>query len=97
MLVALDALPVSHLVANELETAGEVCALGAVGRARHIDMVKIDPEDRETVATTFGIAAAMAAEIMYENDEAIGSRETPERRFDRMRHWIASEIKSETT
>ena len=75
MLAALDALPEKVLIAHELQDttySGQVCAMGAVGKARGVDMEKLDPEDKETVAGTFGIADAMAAEIAYENDEAVG-------------------------
>lgn len=68
---ALDAMPVKELVANELEADGSYCTLGVVGAARGIELSKIDPDDRETVAGQFGIAEALAAEIMYENDEAV--------------------------
>lgn len=91
MLAALDALPEKKLIAGELEEAGAVCALGAVGKARGIDMSHLDPEDAETVAGTFGIAPALAREIVWENDEC-WRNETPEQRFDRMRRWVASQI-----
>src|SRR5437879_4918550 len=61
MLHALAALPERKLIANDLEAEGSVCALGAVGKARGIDMKGIDPEDREKVAEVFGIAPALAA------------------------------------
>jgi len=94
MLAALDAMPVKELVAHELEQRnGAVCAIGAVGRARGMDMSKIDPEDPDTVAGTFGIARAMACELVFENDEVRGN-ETPAQRFARMRNWIESEIKT---
>lgn len=48
---------------------GEVCALGALGLARGIDMTGIDPEDYYAIATAFDIAKALAREIEYENDE----------------------------
>lgn len=69
MAAAMDAMPVKRLVAMELEAAGEVCAIGSVGRARGVDMSKLDPEDYSTVAGTFGIAECMAQEIVYMNDE----------------------------
>ena len=95
MLAALDALPEKKLIANDLQAEnGAVCAIGAVGKARGLDMSKLDPEDPDTVAAKFGIATAMAREIVYENDEAGFHSETPERRFERIRTWIASEIKS---
>jgi hypothetical protein len=94
MLTALDAMPDKRLVKNELDQSGQVCAIGSVGKARGLDMSGIDPEDRETVANVFGISPAMAAEIVYENDEGVGywTDETPERRFERMRAWVASKI-----
>ena len=95
MLAALDALPEKALVANELEQKdGAVCALGAVGKARGIDMSELDPEDRETVASKFGIAAAMAAEIVFTNDEWVydPTKETTGQRFYRMRQWVESQI-----
>lgn len=88
MIAALDALPEKKLIANELrEPTGEVCAIGAVGAARGVDMAGLDPDDAETVAATFGISPALAREIVYENDEGVYSRETPEQRFARMRRW----------
>lgn len=72
---------------------GSVCLLGAVGRARGTPMDKIDPDDIETVAPTFGIADAMAREIVYWNDEGGDRNETPEQRWQRMRKWVAAQIK----
>lgn len=94
LLAALDALPEKKLISHELEARGEVCALGAVGKARNLDMARIDPEDHGTVARKFGIAHAMACEIMHMNDEYYGgyNNETPEQRFARMRKWIEAEI-----
>ncbi len=106
MLAALDALPVKRLVADELATpdlipcshwgmfeAESVCAIGAVGKRRGIDMTKIDPDDYDSVAGKFGIATAMAQEIVWFNDEGGPWKETPEQRFDRVRSWVASQIK----
>lgn len=93
MIAALDAMPVKELVAWELEQNGAVCAIGSVGRARGIDMTKLNPEDPDGVAETFGIATAMAREIVYMNDEAVWEQETPEQRFGRMRRWIDSQIR----
>lgn len=67
---AMQALPEHKLIANELETEGAVCAIGAVGKARGVDMSKLDPEDYERVAATFGIPHQLAQEIVYMNDEA---------------------------
>lgn len=91
MATALDALPEKVLITEELEKDGEVCALGAVGRLRGIDMKLIDPEEREAVAEVFGIPRTLACEIMYENDE--GSwRETPQGRWMRVRNWVSKQL-----
>jgi hypothetical protein len=94
MLSALDELPNKRLVEGELETDGEVCALGAVGAKRQIDMANIDPYARETVAATFAIPAALAAEIMYVNDDdfVYWRTEAPEARWQRVRDWVVGKI-----
>ena len=74
IVAALDALPEKRLASESLVNAdGEYCALGALGRARGISMKEQDPEDVDPteVARTFGIAMALAAEIMYLNDDCV--------------------------
>lgn len=94
MLAALDALPEKKLIDGALECNGAVCAIGAVGAARKVNMTGLDPENAGQVAQTFGIARALACEIVFENDEGAGywNNETPERRFERMRNWVAKQI-----
>jgi len=92
MLQAMAALPERKLISHDLEKGGSVCAIGAVGKARGINMKDIDPEDYEVVAAKFGIARALAQEIFYMNDEATWGIETPEQRFERMRKWIEGEL-----
>lgn len=91
MLTALDAMPEKRLIRAALEEEGEVCAIGAVGKARGVNMDGIDPEDRDAVAKIFGIAPALVAEIADMNDEMF-YRLSPESRFDHMREWVASKI-----
>lgn len=110
MLAALDAMPEKKLIANDLERAdGCVCAIGAVGKARGVDMSALDPDDYEAVAGAFGINEKLAQEIVYLNDEAERwerdengrairegdgfKRITPEGRWRQMRKWVASQIK----
>lgn len=106
MLAAMDAMPLKRLVADELEApdlvsfshwglieAPGVCAIGTVGRARGVDMTKLDPEDYSSVAGAFDIAEPLAQEIVWMNDESGPRRETPEQRFVRMREWIVANIK----
>jgi len=71
---ALDALPEKSLSAESLVSPdGEYCALGALGRMRGMIMEPTDPDDVDAseVAEMFGVATALAAEIMFENDEGI--------------------------
>lgn len=109
MLAALDAMPVKRLIANELAgpdllpcshwglfEAESVCAIGAVGKMRGVDMAALDPDEYESVASTFKISAPLAQEIVWENDEAGPWKETPEQRFVRVRKWVASKIKPNT-
>lgn len=98
LLTALDAMPQKRLIVEELEKDGEVCALGALGRARGKDMSAIDPEDYEVVAREFGIAEALAREIEYENDEGHWgvTEETPEERWARMRAWTLKHIAAQS-
>jgi hypothetical protein len=100
MLTALDALPKKKLIREELQDEeGAVCALGAVGRARGLDMSGIalrEDEDGANVARAFGIPKALAREIMWMNDDAepYWQEATPEQRFVRVRKWIVENIKS---
>jgi hypothetical protein len=98
LLAALDALPGKRLIADYVQKNGEVCALGAVSRARglHSDEGNIEFEEGyngEPEAEVFGIANCMVQEIVFMNDEWL-PRETPERRFTRMRDWITQQIKN---
>ncbi len=92
MLAALDALPRKRLITGELIEDGECCALGAVALRRGTDVSQVDTGDREELAATFGIAGAMAAEIVYVNDEATEVA-TPEERFRAVREWVVARIR----
>jgi hypothetical protein len=87
---AMQALPEHKLIAGDLEANGAVCALGALGKARGLDMARIDPEDHEAVAAAFGVAHALACEIMWMNDE--GSPDDPEARYAAMKKWIEESL-----
>lgn len=86
---ALDAMPEKVLIAHELQDAsGAFCTLGVIGQARGLPLKDIDPEDSDQVAKQFGIAPALAKEIVYMNDEAAWYDETPQQRWTRMRNWV---------
>lgn len=94
MATAMDAMPEKRLIADALvDEAGEVCAIGSVCLARGIDMSLIDADCPWSVARAVGIANALAVEIAYINDEANDRPETPEQRWQRVRAWIAEQIK----
>lgn len=97
LIAALDAMPEKRLIANELQEDGEVCALGALGLVRGLDLETVDPEDPKGVADLFGIAPALAREIVYENDEGAWRKETAEDRWKRMRAWAVSQLRDEVS
>lgn len=91
---ALEAMPQKRLIADSLRTEqGDVCALGALGAVRGVDLSSIDPEDAETVAEAFGIAEALAREVVYMNDEGFWVA-TPEERHSRMLEWVKSKLRT---
>lgn len=92
LISALDAMPEKGLIAHELQEDGEVCALGALGLRRGLNLEAVDPEDADGVADLFGIAPALAREIVYENDEGAWSSESAEDRWKRMRAWAVSQL-----
>lgn len=82
---ALDAMPEKRLASGSFATPeGEFCTLGVLGAARGTKMDDLGDEDDcdpEEVGRRFGIASAMAAEIMFLNDEHVDDWK-----------WIAVEI-----
>ena len=90
---ALDAMPVKELVAHDLKNECGVCAMGAVGLVRGLDMSSLDPDNAEGVSGVFDIATSMAREIAFENDECGHYKETPYQRWCRMRLWAQDQIK----
>lgn len=101
---AMDAMPDKRLIADVLEADGQYCALGVLGAKRGIDMSQIDPDWPEQVAAAFGIAPAMAQEIVYMNDEGSdwgnefwhrhGAPDDPARaRWRAMRQWIDEQLR----
>lgn len=93
-----------ELVARDGTVAamGDVCALGALGKVRGLDMTDLDPEDAEGVADAFSVNEKIIRDIVYHNDEMFDhewdadKREhrvmTPEKRWLKMRDWVASLI-----
>lgn len=76
LLAALDAMPDKRLHSGNFATAdGEFCTLGVLGAQRGTKMDDLgdaeDGCDTSLVGQRFGIAPAMAAEIMDLNDEHV--------------------------
>lgn len=92
-LAALDAIPDKRLIEeNLIDDDREVCTLGAVLVAKGADADKLDPEDHDGLAKVLNVASCLIQEVEYENDEG-GWRETPEQRWQRMRQWVARNIR----
>ena len=96
---ALEAMDERRLISDELEASDgsdDVCALGAVGRVRGIEMRHLDPDNRYQIAAHFDIAEALAAEVVFENDEGGRASETPEERWIRVHAWVCENLRCET-
>lgn len=93
---AMDAMPnKSAWWRTRLKLTGSSAPSVFSSAKRSIEMSVIDAHCRETVSGVFRIAPAMAAEVVFENDEC-GWNETSEQRWQRMRKWIGSHIKEVT-
>lgn len=96
LISALDAMPEKALIVGELENADGVCAIGSLGKARGIDMTKLDPEVPEDVGAAFNIAPCLAQEVVYMNDEWLYS-ESPQDRWKRMKKWAEEQLRTAVT
>jgi hypothetical protein len=90
---ALDALPDKRLIEGAAHRDGAYCALGALARAREMDVERVnrlmDDQSFCTLAEALDIPVALACEIMHTNDESPHWRpEEPELRWQRMREWV---------
>ena len=95
LVTALDAMPSKRLIEGKLEKEGEVCALGSVGKMRGISLPGFDlyDEQGDEMAKLFGIAPALAREVMFENDNDFCVPESPDERWQRVRAWAVQNIK----
>ncbi len=104
MLTALDAMPVKELIGHDLVREApafippefaipSVCALGAVGWRRGIELKALDPEDYSTVAKTFGVSEALVREIEYHNDGGEWEDWCPAGRWRYMRDWVLQNLR----
>ena len=92
---ALDAMPRKRLIKGLFQAHdGEVCALGALGVHRGVDMEDddcwLEPEAAKAAAKAFDVAPSLAAEVMHINDDS--PRETPEQRWQHVREWVDRQL-----
>jgi hypothetical protein len=104
LLEALDALPQKRLIRGAMEQSGEVCALGAVGLKRCMDLDGLDSRDHDQIADAFGIRSMLAQEIAYWHDQGMEAcllgltdgggwtESTPEDRFTFVRAWVVARL-----
>lgn len=91
---ALDALPEKVLIDGVLiDEEGNCCAIGAVCKARGIDVGAIDIGSASSVGEAVGISCQLAAEIEYEND--CWPDEAPKAKWARMRRWVDKKIRKD--
>jgi hypothetical protein len=94
LLAALDAMPLKRLTSGVLEAEGDVCALGALRRAKGVALEPLEQSDWDELGKAFNVAPMLTQEVMYENDQDHSYRRdaTPEERWTRMREWVAAQL-----
>ncbi len=90
LIAALDAMPEKKLVVGALEKEGAVCALGALGKHRGVDVSRLDTHDYDALGETFSIAFQLAQEVMYHNDECWAPDD--ETRWRQVREWAERQL-----
>ena len=97
---ALDAMPEKRLIAGELimgapafipptltkQVVPQVCAIGALGLKRGINLAALDHENYDAIGDAFGIAHQLVQQDEWMNDEGC-YHHTPEQRWQYMRDW----------
>lgn len=93
LIAALDGMPEKRLIEGDLvdEDSGAVCALGALGQVKGVDLLGLDSYDHEGLGRAFGIAPQLAAEVMFINDDDY-RHATPERRWQYVREWAVGKV-----
>ncbi len=93
LLDALDAMPDKRLIEGDLVTEdGECCTIGALLLHKKVSNPRHYHEWNEGIAAQLDVATCLVQEIEWENDEA-ACQELPEKRWTRMRKWVAAQIK----
>lgn len=86
---ALDELPEKYLIADELiDSDGGCCAIGAVCKARGLDVSAVDCYAPDQVAALVGVSQVLVSEIEQHNDCGV----PPDVRWQYMRNWVELKI-----
>lgn len=100
LIAALDAMPIKELCSGDLQREdGQVCAIGCVAKARGIDTKTWGDVygDADRVGENMGIAHAMAAEVIWANDECVWGNlpenERNAKRWQSVRDWAVAHLK----
>ncbi len=91
---ALLALPEKRLIHESLEDEeGGVCAIGAYGKRKGVDLSKFDVDsDTDEVGIAGGMPRLVAWKVVEMNDMQFSSEFTPEQRYEKMLAWIESKL-----
>ena len=91
---ALLALPDKRLIHELLEDEeGGVCAIGAYGKHKGIDLSKFDVDsDTDEVGIAGGMPALVAWKVVEMNDLEFDGSVTPEQRYEKMLAWVESKL-----
>jgi hypothetical protein len=92
---ALLALPEKRLIHELLEDeAGGVCAIGAYGKYKGLDLSQFDVDSNtDEVGIAGGMPALVAWKVVEMNDLEFNRSITPEQRYERMLAWIESKLR----
>lgn len=90
---ALLALPEKRLLLGTLEDeVGDVCAIGAYGKYKGVDLQNFDEEsDSDEVGISAGMPRLVAWKVVEMNDMEF-DHATPEERYERMLAWVESKL-----
>lgn len=92
---ALLALPEKRLIHGSLEDEeGGVCAIGAYGKRKGLDLSKFDVDcDTDEVGIAGGMPRLVAWKVVEMNDIEL-DRLTPEKRYEKMLAWVESKLEA---
>ena len=93
---ALLALPDKSLLYKTLyDEEGGVCAVGAYGRHKGLDLTKFDVDsETDEVGIEAGMPKLVAWKVVEMNDILFDRTFTPEQRYEGMLAWVESKILS---